>query len=117
MKTINLLDEHVILETVRCNPNDKESIIEALSLIQDEDMNGGNGDEYLWEVAKENNCETNLDYLIKLLRESNKTSVNELTELYLDTWLNGDSYYVGYKYCYNVVGDTAIISVVIVNNN
>lgn len=117
MQTINLLDENVILETVKCNPSNKESIIEALSLIQDEDMNGGNGDEYLWEVSKKNNCETNLDYLIKLLKESDKTSINELTELYLDTWLGGDSYYVGYKYCYNVVGDEAIISVVILTNS
>ena len=110
-------NDHVLLETVQCNPLDKESIISALTLIQDEDINGNNGDEYLWEVAKENNCKTNLEYLEKLLRESDKDTISGLAFLYFDTWFGNDSYYQTYQFTYNIVHDTAVISVVIISGS
>ena len=110
-------NDHVLLETVQCNPLDKESIISALTLIQDEDINGNNGEEYLWEVAKENNCKTNLEYLEKLLRESDKDTISGLAFLYFDTWFRNDNYYQTYQFTYNIVGDTAVISVVIISGD
>ena len=102
----------VSLEMITCNPLDKESIINALSFISDEDLNGNNGEEYLWEDAKASGCKTNREYLMQVLRNSQYNTIAVLTDLYLKTWLEHDYYYQEYDFKYIILNDTAVISVI-----
>ena len=78
------------------NLKDKECIVNALTDLQDEDLNGNNGEGYLWEDSKKANCETNLDYLVKVCMDSDKTDVEDLARLYCETWINHDGFYTNY---------------------
>lgn len=84
--------ELLIIEDI----NNKDEIICALTDLQDEDLNGNNGEKYLWVDTINAECETNLDYLVKVCSESDKTSVCDLAHLYIDTWLAHDGYYSEY---------------------
>lgn len=50
------------------NENVKESLFELFSSV-DADFNGENGEDYLWDCAKENGFESNLDYELKNAKE------------------------------------------------
>ena len=52
-----------------------------------------------------------------LLRESDKDTISGLAFLYFDTWFRNDNYYQTYQFTYNIVGDTAVISVVIISGS
>ena len=79
------------------NLENKEAIINALTDLQDEDLNGNNGEGYLWEDSKKANCKTNLEYLMKVCLDSDKTDVEDLAHLYCKTWLDHDYYYTNYQ--------------------
>jgi hypothetical protein len=74
----------------------KESIVNALTDLQDEDLNGNNGEKYLWVDTINAECETNLDYLVKVCMESDTTDVEKLASLYCRTWINHDGYYTDF---------------------
>ena len=68
-----------LLKATYCdNDNLPEIIAEDLFWDLDADLNGNNGEGYLWEEAKENGCKCNLDYISKLYADKmNKDDDNE----------------------------------------
>ena len=74
----------------------KENIVNALTDLQDEDLNGNNGEQYLWVDTINAECETNLDYLVKVCTESEMTSAEDLARLYCETWIAHDGYYTDF---------------------
>lgn len=68
----------------------------------DDDFNGNNGEEYLWDSAKENGFESNEDYLTdKVLKgiepnqELAQQEVGKLIDKFLSDWTGRDNYYDG----------------------
>lgn len=75
----------------------------------DDDFSGENGEECLWDIAKENGCFNNAEYtetiLHKAIEEEDIIGLNDLIDRFLDQWLGTDCYYVDYTYKidYNVI--------------
>ena len=91
------------------NLNDKQEVLATLSVFDDEDFNGNNGKEYLWEVAQE--YESNQDYVLDILEKSDLTGEN-LVYKYFDMWLGNDGYYSDYDVIVESFKDNrAVISV------
>ena len=91
------------------NIHDKQEVLNALSCFTDEDFNGNNGKEYLWEVAQE--YESNQDYVLDMLEKSDLTGEN-LIYKYFDMWLGNDGYYSDYDVIVESFKDNrAVISV------
>ena len=66
----------------------------------DADFNGDNGDDYLWECAKNAKCETNAEYIAKkVVNDANVTAIAAkdgmvaYTAAFITEWLSMDSYY------------------------
>ena len=59
----------MLMRTTYCNNDSLPHTIEELFWELDCDMNGNNGEEYLWEDAKANGCDCNLDYITELYKE------------------------------------------------
>lgn len=97
-------------------------ILEALDNIArnwDNDFSGENGEDYLWEDAKEEGFSCNADYVFNYIKTSiedgyyNKYNINSvryatIVEDYLEMWLNNDDFYGQYNYCQPRVGCFAI---------
>lgn len=91
------------------NINDKKEVLATLSIFDDEDFNGNNGDEYLWEVAK--GFESNQDYVLDTLDKSDLTG-EQLVYMYFDMWLGNDGYYGDYDVIVDSFSDNkAVVSV------
>lgn len=96
------------------NINDKEEVLATLSFFDDEDFNGNNGDEYLWDFAQ--GFESNQDYVLDTLEKSDLIG-EELVHAYFEMWFDNDGYYRDYDVI--VAGfnnDRAVISVVYETN-
>lgn len=90
------------------NIHDKQEVLNALSCFTDEDFNGNNGEEYLWEVAQ--NYESNRDYVLDMLEKSDLTGEN-LIYKYFELWTDNDGYYSDYDVVVNQIDDKrAIVS-------
>lgn len=59
------------------NENVKESLFELFSSV-DADFNGENGEDYLWDCAKENGFESNLEYELKNAKEKYGDNLEEV---------------------------------------
>lgn len=91
------------------NLNDKQEVLNVLSTFDDEDFNGNNGEEYLWEMAQ--GFESNQDYVLDTLEKSDLTGEN-LIYKYFDMWLGNDGYYSDYDVIVDSFKDNkAVISV------
>ena len=96
------------------NLNNKQEVLNVLSTFDDEDFNGNNGEEYLWEMAQ--GYESNQDYVLDTLEKSDLTG-EELIHAYFSMWFDNDGYYGDYDVI--VAGfndDRAVISVVYETN-
>ena len=73
---------------------DKQEILNMLTLMgcDDNDFNGENGIEYLWEDAKGFEC--NLDYCLSVA--SKEDAPQKIIETFISTWFNHDWYYQDY---------------------
>jgi hypothetical protein len=106
-------------------PDKEDSEIQLLEALDelarnwDKDFSGENGEDYLWEDAKDEGYECNADYVFNYIKESiedghyNKYSINSIryatiVEDYLDMWLGSDNYYGAYNYCQPALGCFAI---------
>lgn len=86
--------------------NSLKGVIDALKRIAeyDEDFNGTNGSEYLWDISKQKGFSNNLDYVCDLIKKEmgdkniNYNDTMRMFEIFTDYWLNKDSYYKEYKY-------------------
>lgn len=91
------------------NINDKEEVLATLSFFDDEDFNGNNGDEYLWEMAQ--GFESNQDYVLDTLKKSDLTG-EQLVYEYFDMWMGVDGYYEDYEVIVDTFSDNkAVISI------
>ena len=78
-------------------PGDRNSLLEALSIIGDfdNDFIGENGPDYLWDEAKR--FESNCDYLLHLVKDI--PDDNEAVQVFIETWMKHDSnYYAEYGF-------------------
>lgn len=81
----------------------KEKVLEALSTfgMEDNDFNGENGAEYLWEKAQ--GYESNRDYLLDKIATYN--DIGKMIYDYFDGWLGDDGYYDAWEY--NIIRNEA----------
>ena len=87
----------------------------------DEDFNG---EEYLWDVAKENGYETNADYLIadvlkdiKEDEELTQPQVQKLIDTFLNSWTYNDDYYGGVDFDFIDKGNVLFVAVAVAREN
>ena len=99
------------------------SIFDQLS-THDDDFNGGNGDEYLWDSAKENGFETNSDYLttevLKGITEDEKITQDRVCKLideFLSKWTGNDSYYMGVDFDFTIRNNVLFVAVAVAKDN
>ena len=92
LKTYRLSDYSGTEETA------KDMLLRALIDLAsfDNDLNGANGEECLWDIAKEKGFETNLDYLIEKTKSFDNS--DDMVSYFLDSWMGIDGYYNDYKY-------------------
>ena len=99
-----------------------EVLAEEIFWHFDSDMNGENGEEYLWEKAQEKGFENNLDYLIHLYKEIMTSSwhnqddhwkINDCFEHFRTAYKVFDQYYTIGDPCIDTVdhGNTWSISI------
>ena len=60
----------MLMRTTYCDNDSLPHTIKELFCDLDEDMNGNNGEDYLWEDAKANGCDCNLDYITQLYKDT-----------------------------------------------
>ena len=86
----------MVLKTIKICEKTKDAFYNALRelAIIDNDFNGKNGDEYLWDEAKESGYQSNLEFLINevIKKETNKTD-EELVQLFIGQWIDNNDYY------------------------
>ena len=82
----------------------------------DNDMNGENGDESLWDEAKEAGFASNAEYLARftmnalpLGTELTTPLIEELFDKFVQAWVGHDSYYLGYDVGVKSVGLNKIV--------
>lgn len=87
--------------------NDKAKLVEGLQYFTDLDFNGSNGEDYLWDVAKENGCSSNQEYVVKNLDLEKQTE--DIISDYFKRWLGADFYYSAYAVDTHVVDEKTLI--------
>lgn len=96
MKQVLLLEKnmtttsHVVKDYKEIN-----NLLNGLREFSDEDLNGNNGEDYLWEKAREQGYENNQDYIIDMLDTTQ--SVAHIIADYFKSWLDTDGYYKHYS--------------------
>ena len=77
-------------------PNTKNGAIGSLSnlILIDDDFNGNNGKEYLWEEAEAEGFECNADYCLSIAEK--EPTPREMIENFISLWMKRDYYYVDY---------------------
>lgn len=88
---------NVHLQLFKVSTDDLEDVkLGLISLCDcDGDMNGDNGDDYLWEEAT--GYESNAEYLAAQAISKDKT-VQEMFTYFVDTWMERDrNYYSNYE--------------------
>lgn len=86
----------------------------------DDDFNGNNGDEYLWEEAENNGFETNCDYLVHTLLKDipedkilEYGEVRKLLDKFFDGWTYNDSYYDGLDFDFEDENNILFVAVAV----
>lgn len=92
----------LFLQIEKCDPT-LDGVLGALSNFEDEDFNGNNGKEYLWENAK--GFKSNKEYVIDLLYRHYKNSdikdiniLHSLCTQYFYYLFSDYNYYIDYKF-------------------
>ena len=101
----------LLLKVNATNPEEVRKALVSLCNI-DDDMNGNNGDEYLWEVAKEKGYENNAEYLADLVlnNPTYKTVSEKLEAFAKEFFVSNDYYYKGYELEHLEDGDDIIVA-------
>ena len=81
------------MKLVKVNGKTRGDLLVALSELGeiDADFCGDNGIEYLWKRVDENKYESNMEYLLDILKD--KETDKELIEEYVSKWISNDNYY------------------------
>ena len=90
----------------------------------DEDFNGNNGEEYLWEEAEEQGYECNADFLInKVLKDVSDDEdldygkVRNLIDTFLFEWTGHDDYYGGVDFDFYDKNNVLFVAVAVAREN
>ena len=90
----------------------------------DEDFNGNNGEEYLWDNTKENGYECNADYLIhevlKDIKEDEEITCQQVQKLinkFLFEWTYHDDYYGGVDFDFIDKNGVLFVAVAVARDN
>lgn len=84
--------------------------LDDLARTRDNDFNGKNGKDYLYEDAKDEGYECNADYVFNYIKENIENGYYDkygivsirystIVEDYLYMWLGKNGYYENYNYC------------------
>lgn len=89
-------------------PNTNEGVIECLAnLISiDDDFNGANGNEYLWEDAE--GFPNNAEYCFSIAKK--EKTPREIIEKFISLWMGRDYYYQDYDLGILVQDDKLFLS-------
>ena len=81
------------MKLVKVNGKTREDLLVALANLgeMDADFCGENGIEYLWESVDKEKYESNMEYLLDILKD--KETDKELIEEYIFDWIGCDNYY------------------------
>ena len=80
---------------------DLDDIIKDIEILFDNDHNGQNGIEFCWVATVNNNCNSNIEYLVKKnLEDEDLDDVNfeSLIENVIEELFDKDSWYNAYEY-------------------
>lgn len=90
---------------------DRNDLLKTLRKIgeYDDDLNGHNGTEYNWKETTVHGFNTNLDYLIFLVKDI-KSDI-DCVETFFNEWMKNDCYYNTYKLHY-ITNDTNNITAI-----
>lgn len=91
-------------------PNTKDGVAESLAnLIHiDDDFNGNNGAEYLWEEAELGGFESNAEYCLWMAGK--EETPKEMIEKFISLWMGRDYYYQDYNLGILVEDDKLFLS-------
>ena len=91
-------------------PNTKDGAAGSLSnlILIDDDFNGNNGSEYLWEEAELCGFESNAEYCMWVSEQED--TPREMIEQFISMWMGRDRYYVDYKIGILEDGDKLFVS-------
>lgn len=88
--------------------NDKDAVAECLMdlAICDDDFNGNNGDEYLWEEAE--GFESNAEYCLSVAEK--ESTPRAMIDKFISLWMGKDYYYEDYDLGTLVIDDKLFMS-------
>ncbi len=98
------------------NINNRESILDSMALLEDEDFNGNNGKEYTSKEALKEGFNSNKDYIINRLQHITYKEPIELIQSYIEEWLKFDDYYRLYDYEVTYIDTKAVVTVAMVTD-
>ena len=101
--------------------NTKENVIEYFNNIvneYDDDFNGNNGEDYLWDIAKDDGFKTNIDYCINKVMKQYEidNDIVKAIEDFFKLWFESDSFFDEYDYCVYEYKDKLFISFAFANS-
>lgn len=85
---------HLVAEILQDTPHEVDYFLSNLSK-RDDDFNGNNGEEYLWDIAKEAGFNTNFEYT--LFEAGKQPDLAKRIENFVDIWMEKDNYYKEYR--------------------
>lgn len=83
----------------------------------DQDFVGENGEEYLWDKAKEEGFDSNLEYSISKAKEKH-CDIKEVISSVISDAMNGwDNYYESSEYSVVEIYGDYVVTIAVVDNN
>lgn len=111
-----MIETRIQTETIDDITNNT-NLLNVLSWFEDEDFNGNNGKDYLWDEAEELGYESNQEYVLYEYVAKESEVFNKI-KVYFDMWLEHDSCYVDYQWDLHQVKDnTYTLTLVRVSEN
>ena len=90
------------------NPFDIDKFLISLAKL-DNDFNGKNGDDALWEISKTEGFKSNFDYVMYTI--SRETDGVKKIEKFVEMWMKDNSYYKNRKVDVSRKGKKLFISI------
>lgn len=81
------------MKLVKVEGKTRQDLLNALASLGEMDLDfcGENGSDYLWENIDQEKYESNMEYLLDILKDVE--SDKELIEQFISKWIDGDNYY------------------------
>lgn len=99
-----MIETYIQTETID-DITDNTNLLNVLSWFGDEDFNGNNGKDYLWEEAEKLGYESNQEYVLCHFVDKDDLTPEEKIKTYFENWLGNDGYYIDYSYDLHHVKD------------